>query len=195
MRASRNKRPALSNASSFTRSTCTMPSIFFRRIAAYLIDILILFVVLAPLGGLVQFALGIWPTTPQEIYATLLLNFSIPAWAYFTLSDRSIRGATIGKRLLKIQTDASPTGRIGTGQALARTAVKMLPWELTHASMFLFAAPDFTVELANGVGVGVTYALSFLYLVLAWRSDGRRSLHDLLTRTQVTPASSSTVAT
>ncbi len=75
-----------------------MSSLFARRIVAYGADCLLLFAVLAPLGGAVQWALGVVPTDAPALYGTLLLNFSLPAWAYFVWGDRSRRGATWGAR-------------------------------------------------------------------------------------------------
>lgn len=49
-----------------------------RRIGAYLIDICILFVVLAPLGLLVQGLIGVSQRTGTEVWLTILVNFSVP---------------------------------------------------------------------------------------------------------------------
>ena len=78
--------------------------ILLRRVCAYILDVSLLFSILAPLGYLVQQWIGFSPTTAQEVYKTLFLNFSIPVWAYFTLADTSIRGATIGKRVFNLHT-------------------------------------------------------------------------------------------
>ena len=75
-----------------------------RRIAAYLLDMLILFGVLAPAGQLILWLLDATPPQTGPMIARVILwNFSLPAWLYFVLSDRSASGATLGKRLLKIQ--------------------------------------------------------------------------------------------
>lgn len=52
-----------------------MSSLFARRIVAYGADCLLLFAVLAPLGGAVQWALGVVPTDALALYGTLLLSF------------------------------------------------------------------------------------------------------------------------
>jgi len=111
-------------------------SVLLRRVGAYLLDIVLLFAVLAPLGYAVQLALGIDPATAtaRSVYVTLILNFSVPAWLYFTLSDRSSRGATVGKRRLGLRTQAKEGGHLGFGRALGRTAIQLVPWEVTHAT-------------------------------------------------------------
>lgn len=83
-----------------------MRTILLRRAGAYVLDIVVLFAVLAPLDYLVQRALGVSPSTTEGVYATLLLNFSLPAWTYFALAERSWGGATLGKRLLSLRTEA-----------------------------------------------------------------------------------------
>lgn len=162
-----------------------MPSILLRRVAAYGLDIGILFAVLAPLGFLVQSALGLRPETAQGVYLALVLTFSVPVWTYFTLADRSARGATLGKRWLGLRTETATGGRVGVGQALGRTAVKMVPWELTHAASFLFAPALGDLGVGNWIGIGASYVLVAAYAVVAWRTGGRRSVHDLVASTQV----------
>ncbi len=162
-----------------------MNKLFPRRIGAYLIDIAALFLVLGPLGLAVQRLLGLSPATARGVYIALVLNFSIPVWAYFTLADRSRGGATLGKRLLSLRTEGLSATSISSGQAVRRTAVKMIPWELTHASLFLFAPALGQFETGNWVGLGLSYALSFLYLLVAWRTRGHRSVHDFVAASRV----------
>lgn len=164
-----------------------MRSILLRRAGAYVIDIVILFVVLAPLGYLLQRALGVSPATAQGVYATLVLNFSLPTWAYFALGDHSRSGATFGKRMLSLRTEADVGGRVGVSQALGRTVVKMLPWEVAHASVFLFAPALGEYAIENWIGLAASYVLSFAYLIVAWRTQGHRSVHDFVASTSVSP--------
>lgn len=162
-----------------------MPPVFFKRAGAYLLDIVVLFAVLFPLGYFVQRALGVSPSTAQSVYAMLLLNFSLPAWTYFALADRSRGGATLGKRLFSLHTEAEAGGRVGGAQALMRTAVKMVPWEVAHASSFLFAPALGVFSVGNWIGIGTSYVLSFAYLIVAWRTGGHRSIHDFAASTRV----------
>jgi hypothetical protein len=73
-----------------------------RRTGAFLIDVALLFVVLAPLGFLLQHALEFTPATSQQIWVALVVNFSLPTWLYFAISDTSEHGATLGKRWLRV---------------------------------------------------------------------------------------------
>ena len=157
-----------------------------KRSAAYLFDIVVLFIVLAPLGFLIQWALGLeLAQTGPEVARTVLWNFSLPAWLYFTVSDRSAQGATFGKRLLKLQVIRMDNKPISTWNALLRTAVKLLPWELVH--IFAFALSVDLAQLASlqTIGLILANALMFLYTILFIVTGGRRSVHDFAAQTEV----------
>ena len=158
---------------------------FWRRAVAYLID----WVLLAALVQVSQWALftvagGPIPSARSgfEIEAWVLLTISLPVWLYFSLSE-SIAGQTIGKRLMGLKVARVDGGRIVFGQALARTLLKLLPWELTHVTIFLptpiFAEPDFRW------GFIVVYALLGAYVVVMFFSRRKQSLPDLITQTVV----------
>lgn len=158
-----------------------------RRVVAYALDAGLAFAVLAPTGWGLQAWLGWTPETPRELYAAMVVNFSLPVWIYFAWSDASANGATVGKRLLGLRTEAA-SRPLGVSRALARTSVKMVPWELTHVSAFLLAPAPGMFGPASWVGLGAAYALVALYLGLAARSHGARSVHDHVARTRVVRA-------
>ena len=164
------------------------PNLFLRRALAYA-DIAILFALLGPAGFLVQQAIGYSPSSGQEIWGVLVLNFSIPAWIYFWLSDASARGATIGKRIFRIRVVGIDGQAFGAGRALARTAIKLLPWELVHLSAFALSEDLDAFSIIQSVGLTAANLLLLFYLWLAFVSRGRRSVHDVLADTRVVPAS------
>jgi uncharacterized RDD family membrane protein YckC len=150
-----------------------------RRIAAYMLDILVLFGVLAPAGQLILRLLGAAaPQSGPEIGRVILWNFSLPAWLYFILSDRFASGATLGKRLLKIQVTDTAGERLTIGRALARTAIKLLPWELAHVSAFALSTDLSRFNQTQSVGVAAANLLTIVYLGIAIATRGRRSAHD-----------------
>ena len=163
-------------------------TLFVRRAGAYLLDIVVLFAVLAPLGWLAQRALGIAPSTGLEVWWTLLFNFSIPAWVYVAVADASPTGATLGKRWLRLRVTRQHGGRIRPMQALGRTAIKLLPWELVHISMFAFQRQLGEFGIVQGVGLTIANTLALAYLLSAALTQGRRSIHDYMAGTLVEPA-------
>lgn len=162
-----------------------MNALLGRRIAAYGLDCLLLFLVLVPTGYLVQRAVGFVPSTGQEVWYTLLVGFSLPAWLYFIYCDRSARGATLGKRILSIRVSTRAGARLSTLQAAGRTAVKLLPWELVHAAGFALSTDMSQLATAQIVGLVTANVLVLVYLGIAVGTGGRASLHDLVLSTEV----------
>lgn len=158
-----------------------LKSLFIRRTVAYLIDCALLLLMLATVGGAIQINLGVSFQTPREVYSAILLNFSIPVWIYFTFADFSVRGATIGKRLLQLETVATNGLQLTFGWALIRTAIKLLPWELIHIAAFLLPADIGEFQLESLISFGLAYLLIIIYLGVAWRTGGHKSVHDYAT--------------
>lgn len=161
--------------------------LLIRRTVAYAVDVALLFAVLAPAGWLMQRALGFVPENGPEIWLVLLVNFSGPAWLYFTIADASPGGATLGKRWLGIHVTRQDGARLSGLRAIGRTAAKLVPWELTHASVFALAADLGTMSLVQGVGLVTANALMVVYLACAALTRGRRSVHDYFAGTIVEP--------
>ena len=160
-----------------------------RRIAAYLLDMLILFGVLAPVGQLILWLLDATPPQTGPMIARVILwNFSLPAWLYFVLSDRSASGATPSKRLLKIQVRDVSGERLSIGRALTRTAVKLLPWELVHVSAFALSTDLTRFSQEQVIGVAVANVLTVVYLGVAVATMSRRSVHEYAAGTLVRSA-------
>lgn len=149
-----------------------------RRAAAMAIDIAVLFLVLAPLGGLVLWMTGLHPVSGPQIYAMLLLNFSIPSWAYFIIGDG--QGQTLGKKILRIRVLG-----VGWATAVPRTAVKLLAWELVHVGMFALAPRPGEPGAAGWIAVAASYGVLLASLLIAGWTGGRRSLHDAVAGTHI----------
>ncbi len=158
--------------------------LFFKRVAAYLVDIAILFAVLFPLGWAVVLLTGFSPGSGVQIWQATVLNFSIPAWLYFTLSDSLWGGQTLGKRLFKLKVLGPSNQAPGVPRAFLRTAVKLFPWELAHIGGFAVEGSP----ALQWVSIGLSNLLILAYLAALFFSHSRRSLHDWVARTEVTEA-------
>jgi uncharacterized RDD family membrane protein YckC len=172
-----------------------MPWLLCRRVTAYFVDIVLLFLVLAPVGQLVRFVIN-WPVLPcsgQEIWLASALNFSLPTWIYFVLADSLARGGTIGKRLVSLKVVRSVGGRVGMARSMARNAVKLLPWETAHVSAFALSGDSANLELMQMIGLTIANGLAVLYFVVAACTRGRRSVHDYVAATEVCLAESGKV--
>lgn len=167
------------------RSDPLPESILARRIAAYLLDVTLLFAVLAPANFLVQRAVPGQATTPPEIWHALLLGFSLPSWLYFTLSDASKAGASVGKRCLGLAVLAANGHPPRWPRAVLRTALKLLPWETVHVAAFALGDASFELRGSQSALLVTANLLALVWLAVAVRSRGMRSVHDVVTGTRV----------
>jgi uncharacterized RDD family membrane protein YckC len=170
-----------------TRICMNRYRVFLKRSAAYLLDIVLIFLILAPLGLLVQSLLGIQPESGFEIWQATLLNFSVPVWLYFIICDQSAGGATLGKRLLNIRVadQAYPQRSPVPGKAIIRTLMKLLPWEIIHVSGFALAGDLSSFSMLPAVGISIGNILTIAYLATALATRGRYSVHDFVAKTLV----------
>ena len=159
-----------------------------RRLTAYAADGSLLAVVLIPLAVAIQGVAGYRPTTGVGVWVASVVLISLPSWTYFVVSDRSASGATLGKRLLRLRVRMAGEASVSLVRALVRTAIKLTPWELTHLALFAMAPALGAVGGTQLAVLWLVYALFALSLGVALRTDGRRSVHDLVAGTTVTPA-------
>ncbi len=156
-----------------------------RRAGAFLLDILIIFGICAPSGYLIQRLFGYSPQTGPAIWFTILWNFSLPSWIYFFWSDRSKNGKTVGKRLFKLKVKARTSERLGWGRALARTAIKLLPWEIIHISAFALSKELGTFTHLQYIGFMTGNTLAFAYFLTSALTQGKRTIYDLILGTEI----------
>jgi len=133
---------------------------------------------------------GVLPrsVTGPQIETWVLLSVSLPVWLYFIVMEPSAGQATVGKRLLGLRVARAGGGRIGLGQAVARTALKLLPWELAHVTLLL-PTPIWSDPVANvRPGLWVAYGLLAASLAAAVLTPRRQTLPDLAAGTVVIEA-------
>ncbi len=163
-----------------------LDSPIIRRFLAYIVDVVLLFFILAPLGFIIQIAGEINIVDNKALYLTLLLNFTLPVLFYFVISDYVFKGITIGKRLFNLQAFSKSGGSISIQSAFLRNIIKLLPWELVHLSLFLFMPATGGIGGWNFAGLGLAYLLIFVYSGFVWRTEGKQSIHDFVAQTMVT---------
>ncbi|MCC7009594.1 MAG: RDD family protein [Acidobacteria bacterium] len=156
-----------------------------RRTLAYLTDIMLLFAALATTGAVVQRVFGLRQAAAEHVWLAAVLTFSVPTWMYFMTSDRSAGGATAGKWLLGLCVTMPHGARLGIGTSILRTGVKLLPWELVHASAFAFGHPGGALNSIQIAGLAIGGAAALVYFAVAVATGGRRSVHDLAAGTCV----------
>ena len=172
-----------------------------RRICAYLIDCILVFIgIVAAVQFLLWFITGgafhrqiqSW----WQLEGWITISVVVPTWLYFALSESGERRGTIGKQLLGLGVSTTAGERIKFGRALMRNVVKLVPWQLVHLGMFVPTATGFaaigtpavdTQPLLSYTCMSLAYLLIFVYLVALLFTGGKRSIHDMLSGTSVTP--------
>jgi uncharacterized RDD family membrane protein YckC len=149
------------------------------------VDCVIAFAILAPIGVAFALLTDKRPETGPDVYRALLLNFSIPVWLYFILSDASAGGATLAKRLFGIRVRRGNAARVSLPRALVRTAVKLLPWETVHLAAFALSTAPETFNTAQWTVLIIGNVLWLVYAGTALVNRGRRSVHDYVAGTYV----------
>jgi uncharacterized RDD family membrane protein YckC len=158
------------------------------RLAAFAVDgatYLIIPALLLPLGLLlIQRGLMLSSLAVNALAMALVIA---PATAWAAWCEARPRGATVGKRLLRLRviderTRALPSGR----QALVRNLIKItLPWELGHTVALGFVSlADDPVPLWLWVLTVITYGWVLANLFLLVVPSGKPA-HDRLARTVV----------
>jgi uncharacterized RDD family membrane protein YckC len=151
-------------------------------------------VILGYLLGLVGLALlvNVWFGTSQWLFAdrvraqfTGFLLVTLPVSLYFALGESSARQATWGKGRLGLKVTNAEGGRISLWRALARTALKFLPWELAHTLIWAIYFSPQTDSIWISYGFVLVYGLIGLNLASLLVSKKHQTIYDLLTRTSV----------
>jgi len=166
-----------------------------RRLLAYGVDFVLLAMVLIGLQMSVYAMTSGFPFDRfdhgYEIEWWVLATMSLPVWLYFILCERLFQ-KTVGKKLLALKVTDRTGSNINVAQALARTAVRLLPWELTHP-IVLVPEPWWSVEEPGNLYlIYIPNALLLLYIAALFWNRGAKSIHDGLAGTRVTRAKQAT---
>ena len=162
-----------------------------QRLTAYAVGALLLFVVVGLLlGGILAFILYLtvgfeWTRNGFLLWAYVFTTASIPFWLYYAFLESSERQATVGMRLLGLRVTGLNGEGLSFGRALWRTVVKLIPFEVNHAVMFLpvplMSEPDPNFRY----GFILVSVLMLVYLVSVVLTSRKQSIHDLIAGTVV----------
>ncbi len=114
----------------------------WRRLAAYLIDYLVIAAYIALLFALAVVlrertgpGLGEGPN-PMVGQLIGFVTLTLPVILYFAVMHASQRGATVGKRVLRLRVVNMNGQQARFPQTLMRAVVKFLPWEIAHTAIW-----------------------------------------------------------
>lgn len=157
-------------------------------ISAYLVVLVSVGVVIARTGAGPGFRALFSNPNSAELTAFLLLV--LPVLLYFALFESSRWQATWGKRVLGLRVVTTDGGHVGFLRALWRNALKLIPWELTHACLWRIPGWPFAPETPPTwitVGLILVWVVVAVYaLSLAFSRTGQ-TLYDWLAGVRVVP--------
>lgn len=161
-----------------------------RRVPAFAVDY-VLIAAWAGLLALASFALGAGdggpvsdPAAKVAGYLVGLVTLTAPMVAASALFE-SRRGGTPGKRLLGLRVQARDGSALTLAPALARNAVKYVPWELAHVGIWTMPGTPFLSPAAWWNMALWVLALSLVGVQAGLILATGRGLHDRLVASRV----------
>lgn len=168
--------------------------IIFRRAIAYLIDSVLVYLIFVwitqtyiflPLRHLI-IGPDDWFVSGWLTEAYTLLTISLPTWLYFALTERLPWRGTLGKRLMKLQTlDIYTRGRLNLTQAILRTLIKLLPWEITHLTINIPTPMWHDPDPGFRFGFVLVPILFVVYMIVIIVNQNGQGPHDLVVKSIV----------
>ncbi len=162
--------------------------IALKRLVAHFIDIVILAIILILVQWIVFILFNRSPVEVLEGIAFTMWIFatiSVPAWVYFICLEKNL-GYTLGKRVFNLSITSNNHTKISYKQALGRTFIKLLPWELTHIfffSQYIWWGINNTIYVYLPFIIILTLILFYLFYLFA--SKNKRAFHDMIFKTKV----------
>lgn len=160
---------------------------FWRRVGAFMLDVLVLGVIGQLLGLLFAHQFMMLGQSGRLIGFAIAAIYFIPA--------HHLWGQTLGKRLMKIRVQALNGGPVSVAAATLRYVALGVPW---FANGVFFAAPNWPNVLLIAAGVVLASILLIGILgnayLLLFNRPSRRLIHDLIAGTVVVNAGSDRVA-
>ncbi len=168
----------------------------WQRIGAFLLDYLIIAAYLVLLI-IISVGLGFGPL--QSVFRAMFANpnvseFSaflllvLPVILYFAVFECSSWQATLGKRRMGLRVIDTHDARLNFPRSLARSLLKFLPWELTHACLWRIPGWPLAPSTPSPVitaGLVLVWILVGAYLVSMLVSKKHQALYDWIAGTFV----------
>jgi uncharacterized RDD family membrane protein YckC len=165
---------------------------FWHRVLAFGLDYLIItayLIVTIAAGWLISTA---FPNIQRALFSNAVtgeisgfLIITLPVTLYYALSEASSRQATWGKHRRGLKVIGHSQGRISLSRSLARSLLKFVPWELSHALIWQTTFADNPSSPAITGVIVLIWGLVGANIVSLWISPTRQTLYDRLAGTWV----------
>lgn len=174
-----------------TKESSTMSYAPFKvRIYAFFIDYLIIAMYGLFIVGTSSFIFrtSIYPlfsSSPVTAELTGFLMMTLPVSLYFVWCESSKWQGTLGKRKMGIRVVGHAGQRIGIGRSILRTAVKLLPWEVSHFGIWRLILPTDLPEITVFVILNAVNLVILIYLIIPFTNKYRKNVYDWIAGTIV----------
>lgn len=162
---------------------------FGTRILAFLWDYVLIagyLIVLVGMSYLAKpFLTPLFTANPLTAELAGFVCITFPVYLYFALCEGSASNATWGKRKRRIAVVGVNGQPIGLGRSLLRSALKFIPWELSHFTIWHTVLPSAYPESVISALFAAVYGLLLVYLLCAFMSKKKQTLYDMLAGTVV----------
>lgn len=162
---------------------------FGTRVIAFLWDYLIIsgYLILLVLVSYVAKPLlaPLFEADPISAEITGFVLITLPVYLYFALCEGSKSHATWGKRKMGIRVAGIYGKPIGYGPALFRSAIKFIPWELAHFTIWHMVIPSGYPDYVLYILLAAVYGLVFFYLISPVWNKNNQTIYDVISRTVI----------
>ncbi|MBW7454635.1 RDD family protein [Paenibacillus sepulcri] len=162
---------------------------FGTRIIAFLWDYVLILGYIVLLVGLSfpakPLLVPLFQTSAATAELTGFLLITLPVYLYFALCEGSKSHATWGKRKMGIMVAGMRGQPVGYGHSFRRSALKFIPWELAHFTIWHMIIPSGYPDILIYCLLAVVYGLVFLYLLSPLWSKQNQTLYDAISGTVI----------
>ncbi|TDF98043.1 RDD family protein [Paenibacillus piri] len=162
---------------------------FGTRIISFLLDYVIISCYIILLIGLSFLAkpllIPLFTTNAWSAEITGFFLITLPVYLYFAICEGSKSHATWGKRKMGIVVVGIHGQSLGLGRSLFRSALKFIPWELAHFTIWHTVIPSGYPEYMIYSLFATVYGLVFVYLLCALISKNKQTVYDFIAGTAV----------
>ncbi|TMV46909.1 RDD family protein [Paenibacillus mesophilus] len=127
----------------------------------------------------------LFTTTPLLAELTGFLFITLPVYLYFALCEGSKSHATWGKRKMGIVVTGTNGLPIGLVPSLFRSALKFVPWELAHFTIWHMVLPSDYPDYFIYSLLGTVYGLAIIYLISPIWGKNKQTVYDSIAGTVV----------
>lgn len=127
----------------------------------------------------------LFTSSPLSAEITGFILITLPVYLYFALCEGSKSHATWGKRIMGIEVAGVHGQPIGLRSSFFRSALKLLPWELAHFTIWHIVTPTEYPEFIIYLLFAIVYGLVIGNLISALLSKNKQTLYDIVAGTVI----------